>query len=72
MRCSECGRNAIAVVNHGRFRSRKARAGQPTSIKDHDLCNQCWERLTNQRYSRILAEIGMTGSFPADEREEGQ
>lgn len=72
MRCSECGRPAKAFVKHGRYRSRRARAGQPTSLKGHDLCGKCWERNVNQRYSRILASIGMVGSFPAHGTEEEQ
>ena len=44
IRCSECGRPALSRPIKGRFRSRKAIAGQPVAHKGHDLCQQCFRR----------------------------
>jgi len=57
MRCSECERPVLVIPLRGRKRSRKARAGIPVSIKDHDLCAKCWERAQNQFHAaRLLRE----------------
>jgi hypothetical protein len=42
-------------VRHGRKRSRKARAGRPYFVRDHDLCGQCWQSFHDQFVARQLA-----------------
>ena len=58
MRCELCGRLALALPRHGRFRSRKARAGKPYCVQAHTLCQQCWEKLNDQLQAQRLARLG--------------
>lgn len=43
-RCA-CGRPAVARRAVRKKSSRGARAGRPAALKDHDLCQKCWESM---------------------------
>ena len=56
MKCSECGRPALAFPSHGSKRSRKSRARVPHAIKNHDLCKGCYRRLEDSVHAQFLRD----------------
>jgi hypothetical protein len=55
IRC-ECGRPALALPRFGTRRSLKARAGIPVGLKGHDLCPQCFRRLSDSLADKELRQ----------------
>lgn len=46
--CKRCGKRPALC--------RKPRRSEPVSMKDHDLCLQCWRELKDSRMAQALAE----------------
>jgi hypothetical protein len=43
-RYCECGRPLVAFRKPGRHSKRKAQAGQPAALREHDLCPACFRK----------------------------
>src|SRR4029077_17710642 len=65
MRCSECGNPCKVVPFRGGGGSKKNifRNGA-RSIKGHDLCSRCWERLNDQFRKRVFNMTLLTAENP--------
>lgn len=53
----ECGKRALTAPRVGKKRSRRARAGQKYSIKDHDMCQRCWESLNDSMKAKSVPPL---------------
>lgn len=56
-RCSQCGGDIKIKISPKR-NPHSSKLGRNVTLKDHDLCRQCWRRIVRMSRERVLLDQG--------------